>query len=318
VPQYYKTKDGYGLGQWVSIQRSTKNAMSPNRRQPLEALLGWSWNRFADKWEEGFAHLKEFSDQEGHCRVQVSYKTAEGYPLGQWVSVQRATMDTMDVDRRQRLEALPGWSWAVHLDKWEEGFSHLQEFSDREGHCRMSALYKTKGAYRLGQWVSVQRSSKDTMEFGRRQRLEALPGWVWDPFSDKWEEGLSQLKEFLERGGHSRVPKGYRTDDGYRLGQWVSGQRATKDIMDVDRQQRLEALPGWSWNTLADKWEEGCSRLKVFCEREGHCRVPKKYRTDGYRLGQWVSVQRATMDTMDVDRRQRLEALPGWVWKVEK
>ena len=44
------------------------------------------------------------------------------------------------------------------------------------------------------------------------------------------------------------MPSGYKTDDGYRLGQWVAISEDTKDTMDPDRRQRLEALPGWSWD----------------------------------------------------------------------
>src|SRR5262249_53953011 len=118
--------------------------------------------------------------------------------------------------------------------------------------------------------------------------------------------------------GHCRVPRSYKTEDGYWLGQWVGIQRYD-DKLEPVRRQRLEALPGWSWNTLEDKWEVGFSQLRKFFERQGHCRVPALYNTDdGYRRGRWVSTQRRGKDRMEPARRQRLEALPGWVWKVEK
>jgi superfamily II DNA or RNA helicase len=315
----YTTDDGYRLGLWVRNQRDNKNAMDPNRRQRLEALPGWSWDVLSDQWEEGFSHLKQYSDREGHCRVAIRYTTDDGYRLGLWVRDQRYNKNTMEANRRQRLEALPGWSWDVLSDQWEEGFSHLKQYSDREGHCRVAATYKTNDGYRLGKWVSHQRDNKNTMEANRRQRLEALPGWSWDVLSDQWEEGFSHLKQYSDREGHCRVSQSYKTEGGYPLGFWVSRQRTRKDKIDPDRRKRLEATPGWSWDALSEQWEDGFSHLKEFSDRERHCRVPAKYRTDdGYRLGRWLIRQRDNRDTMDPDRRQRLEALPGWVWKVEK
>src|SRR5712671_5331398 len=69
--------------------------------------------RYSTRWEEGFSHLKHFSDREGHCRVPRSYKAADGYRLGQWVRVQRANEKRISLDRRQRLEGLAGWEWEV-------------------------------------------------------------------------------------------------------------------------------------------------------------------------------------------------------------
>src|SRR5947207_1213256 len=169
--------------------------MDPDHRQRLEALPGWSWDALSDKWENGFSYLKQFSEREGHCRVPAGYKTDEGYRLGRWVSHQRNNRGTMDPDLRLRLEALPGWSWDLGSDLWEVGFSHLKQFSERVGQCGVPSTYKTDDDYRLGQWVSLQRYTKDTMEPDHRQRLEALPGWSWDALSDKWEDGFSYLKQ---------------------------------------------------------------------------------------------------------------------------
>jgi Helicase associated domain len=290
--------------------------MNIDRRQRLEALPEWSWDVLSDLWEVGFSHLKQFSDREGHCRVPATYKTNDGYRLGNWVVNQRVTKDKIHIGRRHRLEALPDWSWDVLSDLWEVYFSHLKRFSERQGHCRVPATYKTDDGFGLKAWLQNQRKRKDTTNPDRRQRF-ALPGWSWDPHSDLWEDGFFHLKQFSEREGHCRVPQRYKSDDGYRLGQWTSNQKTNKDTMDSDRRKRLEATPGWSWDVLSDLWEVGFSHLKQFSDREGHCRVPYGYKIeDDYRLGIWVITQRRKKDLMNPDRQRRLEALPGWVWKV--
>jgi superfamily II DNA or RNA helicase len=314
VPTDYK-ENGYRIGGWISVQRQKKDIMLAERRARLEALPRWSWNAFEDMWDAGFRHLKEFADREGHCLLPALYQAEDGYQVGYWVRNQRTRKMIMPLERIKRLEELPRWSWDLFTDMWEAGYFHLNEFVIDEGHTKVPFDYKTADEYRLGDWVMAQRSSREKLSPERKARLEAFPGWSWDPLSDKWEEGFRNLKEFANREGHAKVIGEYKTSDGYRLSQWVRVQRATREILSQERIARLEALHGWSWDAFADKWEEGYRYLQEFAEREGHSLIPARFKSeDGFRVGVWVSTQRANKNQTSVNRIALLEALPGWSW----
>jgi superfamily II DNA or RNA helicase/uncharacterized protein (DUF2267 family) len=317
VPFDYKTENGYRVGSWINNQRTIRDRLPPERTARLEALPGWVWDVLAAQWEDGFRYLAEFAGATGHSRVLQGFKTADGYRLGQWIAVQRRHKESMTPERRTRLESLPGWSWNSIEDAWEEGFRHLVEFADREGHSRVPRNYKAADGYGLSMWVGRQRSHKGSMTPERKARLEALPGWAWDAIKEQWEEGFRHLTEFANRTGHSRVPRDFRAADGYRLGAWVMRQRDQVDAINPERKARLDALPGWAWDAIKEQWEEGFRHLTEFADRTGHSRVPFHFKSaDGYRLGQWVAVQRR-QEGMTPERKARLDASPGWAWSMK-
>lgn len=218
-------------------------------------------------------------------------------------------------------DAVPAWVWDTNAAAWEEGFEHLRGFVERDGHARVPGKYEDEG-FQLGTWVRTQRTGhkKGRLTVDKITRLEAIPGWVWNINSVGWEEGFEHLRRFVEREGHARVPRKYE-DDGYRLGEWVDRQRTaySKGQLKADRVMRLEALRGWGWNPRAGLWEEGFEHLRRFVEREGHGRVPRRYRYEGYQVGSWVNTQRTfyARGHLTADRVTRLEALPGWVWNAK-
>ena len=83
-------------------------------------------------------------------------------------------------------------------------------------------------------------------------------------------------------------------------------------------ERRLDAVRGWTWDPHTDRWEQAFDRLEAYVKHQGDARVPDAYKVDGYALGAWVGIQRASQrkGTLDVDRRRRLEQLPGWIWNA--
>ncbi|MDC6454678.1 helicase associated domain-containing protein, partial [Planktomarina temperata] len=293
-----------------SDQRKAKDRISPERTQRLEDI-GFVWDHIAEQWEEGFSKLLQLNEAEGHCRVPAKFKL-DGFNLGQWVSDQRKAKDRISPERRQRLDDV-GFVWDTLTEAWEEGFSNLLQFQEVEGHCNVPAKFKLNG-FNLGKWVSHQRTGKDSMSPERKQRLDAI-GFVWDNLTEAWEAGFSKLLQFKEAEGHCRVLKSYKLE-GFNLGQWVLRQRTNKDSMSPERKQRLDDI-SFIWDPFTEAWEEGFSKLVQFKKLEGHCRVPKTFKLDGFNLGSWVGSQRTKRDSISPERKQRLDDI-GFVWMVGK
>jgi len=305
---------GFSLSHWVFNQRSNKDQMTFDRVRRLNKL-GFVWDVLSEKWEQGFEELKKFKEREGHLRVPVNYETKHGNKLRSWLKAQRKNKGELSVDQIERLDAF-GFVWDALSEKWEKGFEELKKFKEREGHCRVPANYKTNDGLKLGNWVSRQRHAKEKNLSNMTQdciaRLESL-NFIWDPLTEKLERNFSELKKFKEREGHCRVPANYKTNDGLKLGSWVSDQRKNKDELSVDQIERLDAF-GFVWDVLSEKWEKGFEELKKFKEREGHCRVHQHHKTDdGFALGAWVSTRRTVKATMAKDRIDKLDAI-GFFW----
>lgn len=303
---YSHIEEGFHLGNWVSNQRKEASKIAGSLRNRLNEI-GFVWNPNLESWEVGIAHLKTFKEREGHCVVPVSHRE-DAYLLGQWVSDQRKRKEELSVERQEALEGL-GFVWNTFSDGWEKGFDFLKKYYERERHCLVPQDHRENG-YRLGVWVSSQRENRNKLSAERQDRLSRL-GFVWNRIDALWENGFEHLVRFVKENGNCRVPSTYVSEDRYRLGHWVANQRRNAQMSSA-RRNRLESV-GFSWNPNDDAWQLGFEYLKDFVAEHGHCRVPHGYKTDdGYQLGGWVRKQRSAEDKMPSDRRQRLEAVPGW------
>jgi len=210
-----------------------------------------------------------------------------------------------------RLITFTGSSFAL-------GLGALEEFVEQYGHARVAQAHVTETGFRLGSWCGSRRQERRRGKLAaeRVAALDAL-GFLWDPLSDDWQQGLTALEEFVRSHGHARVPRSYATETGRRLGSWCDNRRQERKHakLATERIGALDAL-GFVWDPLEDDWQQGLNALEAFVRRHGHARVPRSYATEiGRRLGRWCSHQRLkrSRGELAAERIAALDAL-GFVW----
>lgn len=312
VPRNYR-EGAVKLSSWIQRQRRDKGELTSDQIRQLDSL-GFSWDPFAELWEEGFDSLKEFRELTGHCVVQPEIKTQSGGKLKSWVTRQRKVRQKLTQDQVSRLNSI-GFIWDPFTEMWEEGFNALCDFKAQEGHCLVASNERTKNGFKLGAWVVRQRQkrAKGDLASNHIERLNSL-GFCWDPLAEQWEAGYEELRKFKMREGHCRVPHHLKSENGFALGFWAFRQRQKKHQLTPVQVKRLSSL-GLSWDPFfAEQWEQAFEALKEFRTREGHCRVPAKFRTkNGLQLGSWVSNKRLKKDELTDEQIQCLNSI-GFSW----
>jgi superfamily II DNA or RNA helicase len=260
----------------------------------------------SSSWDERFGELLAFTAREGHCLVPKNYKTTDGANLGIWASNQRANQNSMLNERREQLEALTGWVWNIIDEQWEIGFRHLKEYSDREGHCQVSVGYRTADGYRLGQWMALQRTTKDSfLSAERKERLESVVGWVWDRRDAQWEASFDELKMYKAEHGDVDVPINWFSG----LGSWASVQRRAEKNgkLSPERKAKLDEV-GFEWDKLDSLWDKRYQELLAYLAEHGNAEIVQK---DPTGLGAWLSQQKLYFNSgkLPASRLEKLNSI---------
>lgn len=226
-----------------------------------------------DAWNRMYAALGTFADQHGHCRVPEDVEVA-GVNLARWVHKQRTLyrQGALPADRADRLQEIPTWSFDSPRveDFWSRQASYLEAVTNHGAPMPRPAVW----------WASNLRKRRLQLQVaGRdlpRYQLDAMaeiPGWRWSPSYENFQEKLRLLKQYLAETGISVARVKQRDQWGeHKIGTWINSWRTRREQLPEEHCHELEGLPGWTWNTRADRWDEGFQRLCDFARTHGHAK----------------------------------------------
>jgi hypothetical protein len=300
-------EDGHKLGIWCSIQRMKRHKLQPDRLKMLNSI-GYVWDLLDEQWADSFSALQKFYKREGHSNV-VQGHIEDAINLGAWVSNQRKAKD-LDPDKIEKLNSV-NLRWDPVSEKKEKSLAALLKFHKREGHCDVPQKHWEDGV-KLGTWVSTRRMHKAKLSPEVVRVLDSI-GFTWNTFDGAWEKGFAMFKEFIEREGHSDIPKGHK-EGGVTIGGWAIAQRMKKSGLSTDKISRLDSI-NFCWDPLKTQWEVSFKALKRFHLREKSFQIPSGHKEDGVVLSTWTVNQRSLFKKGRLlpDQIERLNSI-GFPW----
>jgi superfamily II DNA or RNA helicase len=141
--------------------------------------------------------------------------------------------------------------------------------------------------------------------------------------TDPWWDGYAHLAAVHAELGHTRISTTHVTDDGFKLGVWMSSCRSAyrQNRLTPDRITALDKL-GFEFDVRKakadERWEKGLAVATAFHAERGHLRPPTNFLRDGIRLSAWLTACRraAARGALPSDRIAALDTL-GMSWNQQ-
>lgn len=270
VPQGFMA-DGVNLYSWLCRQRSLRRNHNPSltdeRITKLDEI-GMNWNEDFEgnkSWDDRFLQAKEYYEKHGDLKVPRSYKCADGFSLGIWITVQRSRRKAdqesrlfpLSADKIAKLDSI-GMVWEAGKAKtnWDEAFLAAKEFYEEKRNLKIPPEYKCEDGFALGRWIRDQKRRKSSVRNPLTpEQIEKLDtiGIVWTPSNKTWEESFQYAENYYKEYGNLDTPFRYKSPDGFALGSWLHTQRARKigknkalEPLSPEQTKRLESI-GMVW-----------------------------------------------------------------------
>jgi len=327
----HRTEDGYPLGHWVATQRGarkgeTHGCLTEERIQKLDAI-GMSWESVLDRqWEKNYQAAKAYYEEHGDLNVNWIYVTREGIRLGEWLNTIRCCKKTgarqnyLTEERAKKLDEI-GMIWGKYDYFWERNYKAAADYYEEHGNLDVPARYVNADGIKLGNWIwrmrkerkKISRDKKSAENLTEEQirRLDEI-GMVWDTsYDSKWEKSYQAARKYAAAHGNLLVPARYVTEDGFRLGNWISSQRQQflKNKLSEQRIAKLDAL-GMAWQAPA--WENRYQLAKTWYEEHGSLSIPQNTVINGVWIGKWLVMQKKALKEgkLDAEQKKLLSELP--------
>jgi hypothetical protein len=203
-------------------------------------------------------------------------------------------------------------------EAWDQMYNALAAFVDKHGHWHVPDCVQVRGV-NLGSWIRKQRSRYrgGSMPAERADRLQAIPGWSFDPLhvAGFWAGRASYMS--ATNPGTPPMPRSAIV--------WASNLRARRQRLlkmgsdlPSDQLQAMAEVPGWEWDPAEAAFQSKVRILEAYLAstRTSVADIRQRDYWNEHKIGIWTNSWRTHRDQMTEQHRRTLERLPGWTWNA--